>query len=137
MEKLTALQQITTKKELAALLGVKTSFLTYTLYVLKPNTQYTQFIISKKNGGNRVINAPNGKLKKLQSKLSNLLLDCVDKINKLKFPESEQSKPKRKYSKILKIKISSAKIKQPSLSHGFVRKHSIITNSGDKSNDVL
>jgi len=133
MTKLEALKQITTKKELAALLGVKTSFLTYTLYFIKPHTQYTQFKVPKKSGGDRIISAPNGKLKTLQKKLSTLLLDCIDEINKAKFPKAEafkHSNDQIKYSPILKVKIGGAKIKQqPSLSHGFVRNRSIITNA--------
>ncbi len=133
MTKLEALKQITTKKELAALLGVKTSFLTYTLYFIKPHTQYTQFKMLKKSGGERIISSPNGKLKTLQKKLSILLLDSIDEINKAKFPKAEafkHSNDQIKYSPILKVKIGSAKIKQqPSLSHGFVRNRSIITNA--------
>lgn len=133
MEKLEALKSITTKKELAALLGVKASFLTYNLYIIKPNTQYSKFKIPKKSGGERIINAPSNKLKTLQARLSNLLLDCVDDINKIKFPHSEINKPIKdqlKFSKTLKIKIQSAEAKQqPSLSHGFVRHRSIITNA--------
>lgn len=133
MTKLEALKNITTKKELAVLLGVKASFLTYNLYIIKPHTQYTQFRIPKKNGGERIISAPNGKLKILQSNLSELLLDCIDDINKIKFPSAEIHKPNKdkiKFSKTLKVKIQSAKIKQqPSLSHGFVRHRSIITNA--------
>jgi len=133
MSKLTALKKLTEKKELAALLGVKASFLTYNLYIIKPSTQYTQFKIPKKNGGERSIDAPNDKLKRLQSNLSVLLLDCIDEINKAKFPDIQSNKPIRaqtKYYSTLKVKISSAKIKQqPSLSHGFVRRRSIITNA--------
>lgn len=134
MSKLRKLKSITTKQEFADLLGVKASFLTYVLYVLRPENQYTQFSIPKKNGGNRVINAPVEKLKSLQSSLSNLLLDCVDEIDKAKFPVSEINKNKDKNSKsnnheILKVKVPDADIKQPSLSHGFVRKRSIITNA--------
>lgn len=133
MVKLEALRNITTKKELAALLGVKASFMTYNLYIIKPHTQYTQFTIPKKNGNERIINAPNNKLKRLQSNLSMLLLDCIDEINNLKFPDAEiykQKKDQKKYSSTLKIKIPRAKIKQqPSLSHGFVRHRSIITNA--------
>jgi len=133
MTKLEALKDISTKKELADLLGIKASFLTYTLYIIKPHTQYTQFKVPKKNGGERIINAPNGKLKTLQSKLSHLLLDCIDEINKAKFPDAEINKSSKdhvKYSPTLKVKISGAKIKQqPSLSHGFVRRRSIITNA--------
>ncbi|WOH37656.1 retron Ec67 family RNA-directed DNA polymerase/endonuclease [Thalassotalea fonticola] len=109
MGKLEALQKTTTKKQLATLLGIKASIFTYTLYILKPSTQYTQFKIPKKNGGERIISAPNGRLKTIQANLSNLLLDCVDDINKIKYPTSE--------------------IIQPTLSHGFVRHRSIITNA--------
>lgn len=133
MIKLEALKKISTKKELAALLGVKASFLTYTLYIIKPHTQYTQFKVPKKNGDDRIISAPNGKLKRLQSNLSILLLDCIDEINNTKFSDVEinkSSKEQVKYSPFLKVKIPSAEIKQqPSLSHGFVRHRSIITNA--------
>jgi RNA-directed DNA polymerase len=134
MNKLNELKKITTKQELATLLGVKPSFLTNVLYRLKPENQYHQFTIPKKNGGERVINAPTEKLKSLQSSLSSLLLDCIDEINKIKFPDSEinntrTNNPKNNNYQYIKIKVSSAEIKQPSLSHGFVRERSIITNA--------
>ena len=129
MQKVEALRKITTKPELAALLGIKPSVLTYALYVVKPENQYVQFKIAKKNGGERLISAPSDKLKSIQSALSVLLLDCLDEIYKSKFPKSEIAKHKLKHSKVLKIKIGSAKTKQPSLSHGFERSRSIITNA--------
>ena len=132
MNKLGELKTITTKPELAKLLDVKPSTLTYSLYKVKPATQYHQFEIPKRNGGKRVINAPNDRLKNLQSKLSILLLDCIDEINAVKFPESEINLPKARQAsnfEILKVKISNSRIKQPSLSHGFVRNRSIITNA--------
>lgn len=129
MQKIEALRKITTKPELAALLGIKASVLTYALYIVKPQNQYIQFKIKKKNGGQRLISAPTDKLKSIQSALSNLLLDCLDEIYKSKFPDSEITKQKLKHSKVLKIKIGSAKNKQPSLSHGFERNRSIITNA--------
>lgn len=104
MARLETLKQATTKKELAVLLGVKTSILTYSLYILKISDQYEQFEIPKRKGGMRVINAPQGRLKIIQSNLSNLLLDCIDEINK-------------------------AKSKESTLSHGFVRRRSIFTNA--------
>lgn len=110
MRKLEILRKITTKPELAALLGVKATILTYTLYQLNPSTQYTQFTIPKKNGGIRTIFSPSDKLKSMQSSLSNLLLDCIDEINKPK-----QKKIKNTYKQVL--------------SHGFVRECSIITNA--------
>ncbi|MGQ7122368.1 reverse transcriptase domain-containing protein, partial [Escherichia sp. HC-CC4] len=41
----------------------------------------------------------------------------------------ELARQKAKNSKILKLKCSNSEIKQPSLSHGFERKRSIITNA--------
>lgn len=129
MQKLQALKAIKTKPELAKLLGIKPSIFTHSLYKIKPANQYSQFKIPKKNGGERTINAPTGKLKTIQSALSNLLLDCLDEIYQEKFPKSELATPSVKHSKILKIKCNSAQAKQPSLSHGFERQRSIITNA--------
>lgn len=129
MQRLQALKKATTKPDLARLLGVKPSVLTYCLYIVQTENQYSQFKIPKKNGGMRIINAPSGVLKTIQSSLSDLLLDCLDEINHEKFPNSELAKETAKNSKFLKIKCSNAKIKQPSLSHGFERKRSIITNA--------
>jgi RNA-directed DNA polymerase len=129
MQSLNALKTITTKPELAKLLNIKSAVFTHSLYIIKPANQYNQFKIPKKNGGERTINAPTGKLKTIQSALSNLLLDCLDEINQEKFPNSELAKPSAKHSKILKVKCNSAQAKQPSLSHGFERQRSIITNA--------
>ncbi|HGU0752458.1 TPA: ribonuclease H, partial [Escherichia coli] len=129
MKRLQSLKEAKTKPDLAKLLGIKPSALTYCLYVLKPENQYTQFKIPKKNGGERIISAPNGILKTIQSSLSRLLLDCLDEIVCIKFPDSELARQKAKNSKILKLKCSNSEIKQPSLSHGFERKRSIITNA--------
>lgn len=129
MKKLQELKKIKTKPELAKLLNINPSLLTYTLYVLKPEDKYVQFDIPKKNGGQRTINAPIEKLKSIQSALSNLLLDCLDEINREKFPKSELANPSTKHSEVLKVKCNSAQIKQPSLSHGFERNRSIITNA--------
>ncbi|MEL1220541.1 hypothetical protein TVA88_15695, partial [Aeromonas hydrophila] len=84
MKKLDALRAAKTKPELAHLLGVKPSSLTFLLYKLKPSTQYSSFDIPKKNGGSRTIHAPSKNLKKLQSSLSNYLQDCIDEINSAK-----------------------------------------------------
>ncbi|MFT5118035.1 MAG: RNA-directed DNA polymerase [Kiritimatiellia bacterium] len=108
MNKLEALREITTKHQLAVLLGVKATTLTYVLYVLNPSTQYTSFTIPKKSGGDRTILAPSNLLKFIQSSLSNLLQDCIDEINKAKYVDG------RFTSK---------------LSHGFVRNRSIMTNA--------
>ncbi len=129
MTRLQALKKAKTKPELAHLLNIKPSVLTYCLYKIKPQNQYTQFKIPKKNGGERTINAPTGTLKSIQSALSELLLDCSDEITRNKYPESELAREKAKHSKILKVKCSNSIIKQPTLSHGFERKRSIITNA--------
>ncbi|MBM5027484.1 RNA-directed DNA polymerase [Vibrio parahaemolyticus] len=129
MERLQTLKQAKTKPDLANILGIKPSTLTYCLYKLKPQNQYAQFNVPKKNGGVRVINAPTGTLKSIQAALSILLLDCWDEILKSKFPASEISREKAKHGKTLKVKCSNSETKQPSLSHGFERKRSIITNA--------
>ena len=129
MQKLQALKKATTKPELARLLGIKPSVFTYCLYVVKTENQYLQFKIPKKNGGERVINAPTGTLKTIQTALSKFLLDCADEINFKQFPSSNITKETAKNSKFLKIKFSNGKAKQPSLSHGFERNRSIITNA--------
>lgn len=136
MTKLSILKTITTKPEFAKLLGINSSFLTRNLYMISSKNQYHQFDIPKKTGGFRTINAPSPELKSIQKHLSDLLLDCVDEINKNKFPNSLLAKPRLKsngepeyVAKILKIKVPSTESKQPSLSHGFVRHRSIITNA--------
>ncbi|SDL20560.1 retron Ec67 family RNA-directed DNA polymerase/endonuclease [Pseudomonas indica] len=130
MRKVDALRAVRTKPELALLLGVKASALTYLLYVLKPSTQYTSFNITKKSGGIRKINSPSERLKAVQSSLSTLLQDCIDEINKAKPPRA----PKGKFAKT--DRLSDGKrakrveyVYTSTLSHGFVRKRSIITNA--------
>ena len=129
VSRLLLLKSAKTKPDLARVLGVKPSALTHCLYIVKPENQYIQFEIPKRNGGKRIISAPSGMLKKLQSSLSDLLLDCLDEIISLKFPNSEIASQKAKNSLVLKVKCSGSETKQPSLSHGFERKRSIITNA--------
>lgn len=136
MPRLTHLKTVSSKPGFARALNVDPRFLTRCLYVVRPENQYHQFSIDKKSGGQRLINAPSDDLKSLQPSLSNLLLDCIDEINKNKYPESQIASPKMLSPKkkdhiaeVLKIKIPSSKHKQPSLSHGFVRGRSIITNA--------
>ena len=109
MKKLEALKVAKTKPDLAHLLGVKPSFLTYVLYVLKPETQYHSFDIAKRSGGFRTISAPSDSLKSLQSCLSILLQDCMDELI------AEEKSENRHFSH--------------TLSHGFERNRSIITNA--------
>jgi len=102
------LQQAKTKPELATILGVSAAFLTKTLYKQgvksHVNSHYHQFNITKKSGGVRTICAPSDELKDLQRKLSDLLLDCKTVIQ---FDNEVEC----------------------TLSHGFERDRSIITNA--------
>lgn len=136
LSRLKNLKGAATKPQLASILNVSPVFLTKCLYIIKPENQYHQFEVNKKSGGKRVITAPSEDLKGLQSKLSELLLDCIDEINTSKYPDSQLVSPKKNISKkndpsaeVLKVKISNAAIKQPYLSHGFTRQRSILTNA--------
>ncbi|WP_228519551.1 retron Ec67 family RNA-directed DNA polymerase/endonuclease [Morganella morganii] len=102
------LKQAKTKPELASLLDVSAAFLTRTLYrpgeLSHVNSHYHQFDITKKSGGVRKISAPSDELKELQRRLSDLLLDCKEVIH---FDNKVEC----------------------TLSHGFEREKSIITNA--------
>jgi retron-type reverse transcriptase len=89
--------------DLAALLGYKPKSLSYILYKLPDAAKYATFKIPKKAGGEREICAPIDQLKLLQRRLANILYACRDEIDK----ESGLG----------------------SLSHGFRRGHSIVTNA--------
>ncbi len=132
MRKIEALRAVRTKPQLALLLGVKASKLTYILYILKTNTQYSTFEISKKSGGTRTIHAPHEGLKTIQSSLSKLLQDCIEEINKTKPKTAAKGKfvntTKNKNPDFKKPKFLPDTF-TPTLSHGFVRKRSIITNA--------
>jgi retron-type reverse transcriptase len=104
---MTKLEQLINLKDLsdfANFLGFKPKTLSYLLYVMPDNEKYESFSIPKKNGGVRIINAPNKKIKLLQKRLSNLLYDCYEDITKNKKGITE-------------------------LAQGFKRKCSIFTNS--------
>ncbi|WP_122762666.1 retron Ec67 family RNA-directed DNA polymerase/endonuclease [Pseudomonas viridiflava] len=106
MKMISALRVAKTKPDLALLMGIDASFLTNILYRLKPATQYTSFTIPKKSGGVRTIYAPSDELKSIQRALSNLLQNCMQEINTSKGTKFN-----------------------PTLSHGFVRDRSILTNA--------
>lgn len=131
MNQIESLKKLTSRRELAVLLGIEPKFLSYVLYIDGGGveSQYRSFEISKKNGGVRVINSPSPKLKDIQRRLSNLLQDCLDELFVKKNEKAIFYKEKNSKSHELKIKVSSQRVKQPSLSHGFVRRRSIITNA--------
>ena len=104
---ITRLQQLKAcqnRKELAVLLGYKPKTLAYVLYQRTPAQNYKTFKIKKKNGGNRVIDAPNDELLFLQRRASDLLQDCLQDA------------------------VATEGHKSP-LHHGFQRKKSIVTNA--------
>ena len=67
------ISDIESREQLAFLLNIPLSKLTYLLYVKKIDNCYTSFDIKKKNNGVRVISAPNEDLKDIQRKLGYLL----------------------------------------------------------------
>jgi RNA-directed DNA polymerase len=109
MSSLASLKSISTRSQLAELLEFKPSALAYILYKESDATKYKVFQIPKRKGGTRTIKAPIDALKLVQQRLSDLLQDCVDEINK---------------AKNLKDKIA----------HGFKRKRSILTNARQHRN---
>jgi RNA-directed DNA polymerase len=88
----------------AWLLGYEPNKLSFILYKIPNDEKYTTFPISKKCGGERVINAPVDRLNILQKKLARLLTNCYEDIQK-------------------KYKHKNA------LAHGFRKGFSIITNA--------
>ena len=109
MSRFGTLKAATTLSDLATLLGFKPSTLSYIAFQLPPASKYTTFQIPKRKGGTRTIKAPTDSLKLLQQKLSTLLQDCLDEINK-------------------------SKGRKDRIAHGFKRKRSIITNATEHRN---
>ena len=107
--RLEKLKKTTSLSDLATILGYKANAVSFILYKIPEEEKYIEFGIPKKNGDARKIKAPIVKLKYLQRRLADLLNDCFDEIcNKSKHEKS--------------------------LSHGFRRKHSIITNARKHKN---
>lgn len=102
--RLASLKAANSLHTLAQVLGYRAKGLAYVVHGIPDVIKYTDFQIKKRSGGLRTISAPIPELKKLQKHLAHLLEDCVTEIN------------------------STRGIKK-SLSHGFRRKHSIMTNA--------
>lgn len=109
MSKLEELKAVTTREEFAELLGYQPKFFSYLLYIFPKQSRYTRFEIPKKSGGTRVINAPEPRIKALQSRFAALLSECRNEIEK----ERVGLRP---------------------LSHGFRTGHSIVTNAEPHKN---
>jgi RNA-directed DNA polymerase len=80
------------------------SGLAFVIYRTLPNARYRTFSIPKVGGGVRTIQAPQPLLKLLQSRLANVLMDCLDEIE-TKTPDRQR------------------------VTHGFQRDRSIVTNA--------
>lgn len=104
MPGLSELKAATSRSDLAKVLGFKPAALAFILFKLPAASKYTTLKIAKRNGGTRTIKAPSKQLKLLQRRLSDLLQDCVDEINK-------------------------AKGRKDRSAHGFRRGKSIVTNA--------
>ncbi|WP_312749822.1 retron Ec67 family RNA-directed DNA polymerase/endonuclease [Atlantibacter hermannii] len=102
--RLDKLKSCNSKPDLARLLGIDPVFMTRVIYIRNTDNLYSQFTIKKKNGSDRHISAPDRELKEIQSRLSDLLQDCLNNIR-------ENSKEDNYFS------------------HGFERNRSIITNA--------
>ena len=108
MSRLEKLKEAKSLSDLAVLLGFKPKAVSYILYIIPEDNKYIDFEIPKKNGGKRIIKTPTEKLKHLQRRLADLLNECFEQIGK----ESNKK----------------------SLSHGFRKKHSIVTNAKNHKN---
>ena len=67
---------------LANHLNLNTATITNILYNVKTDNCYKEFVIPKKNGGKRIICAPNPELKSIQKRLANALYYELDQIRK-------------------------------------------------------
>jgi RNA-directed DNA polymerase len=104
---MTRLDDLTAARSLsdvAFLLGFKRAALSFILYKQGDANKYKSFLLAKRSGGTRQINAPTSQLKLVQKRLSSLLQDCMQSIN-----ESHGYNDR--------------------ISHGFKRTRSILTNA--------
>ncbi len=65
--------ELKTRNDVAKILEIEDRSLRYFLYGIKPEYMYSEFVIAKRNGGERKICAPDKKLKNIQKKLSQIL----------------------------------------------------------------
>lgn len=98
------LRSVSSLHALAHLLGYEPKGLAYVVYGIDDKYKYTDFQIPKRRGGMRTISAPVEKLKLLQKRVATLLEECISEID------------------------AERNIKN-TLSHGFRKKHSILTNA--------
>lgn len=102
ISRLDVLKLATSLSDIALLLGFQPKPFAWVIY--QQPVKYATFTVPKRRGGHRVIKAPEPKLKNVQKRLCALLQDCIADINQQR-AQTEK------------------------LSHGFRRKHSIVTNA--------
>lgn len=112
--------EMSSKADLANVLGVSVKFLNYILYGRGAENCYETFSIPKKSGGQRVINAPQEPLKSLQKKLSKKLWEYelflrnknhkVNTISHAFEPKYDYTHPNGEVSMVKKTIISNAKV---------------------------
>ena len=106
MSKLDQLRACSKLKDLAMVLDIEPKSLAYIIHVIPDHQKYKYFSIPKKNGGIRTISAPVPKLKMAQKRLASVLSDCL-----------------------FEIESKSEVLEHCALSHGFIKRRSIITNA--------
>lgn len=82
MSKLERLKKTKSLSDLAKLLGFTPKGLSYVIHQIPDAKKYRVFDIPKKTGGTRTIKAPVDQLSLLQSRLAELLTDCVEELIK-------------------------------------------------------
>ena len=98
--------------DLGNIIGYKAKAISYIAYHVADDKKYKVFTIPKKNGDERIIKAPEPQLRELQERLAHLLTQCYEEL----YTDAGKSK------------------KRKSLSHGFRKKHSPITNAANHKN---
>jgi len=107
VSRLDTLKKAKTLGGLARMLHFQPSAVSFILYRIPNHAKYIQFDIPKRNGEARHIKAPEPRLKELQKRLADLLNSCFNEIHKNH---------------------------KKSLSHGFRKHHSIVTNAKNHRN---
>ena len=82
MTYLEKIREAKTLKDIAHILGVQPKTVSYLLYILPKEEKYRSFEIPKRNGGKRLINAPEPRLKMVQRRLANVLYECIAEAEK-------------------------------------------------------
>lgn len=88
LNKLFLLKTCQTQRDFANLLGYSEKEFTLILFSQPIQNKYQSFDIPKKNGHKRNILAPSSDLKTLQNRLSTLLTNCYEELEKKRLTES-------------------------------------------------